>query len=36
MCEELDMNYIYEEIDIFISRVHPGSEDLLKSQYKGP
>ena len=34
--EELDMNYTHEEIDIFISRAHRGSQDSAKSHHKAP
>ena len=34
ICEKLDTNYTYGEIDMFISRAHRGSQDLSKNCHK--
>lgn len=34
--QELDMNYPYEETDMFISRAHRGSQDSSKINHNGP
>ena len=33
---ELDINYTYEEIDIFISMVHKDNQGCAKCEHKGP